>query len=100
MIDMCYTLEEIEEKAVPIAKSYGIQSLSIFGSYARHEAHADSDIDICIDKGNLRNLIQYFSFIQELEKAFQCHVDVVTTEIEDKDFLKHLLEERIILYEQ
>ncbi|MCM1246526.1 MAG: nucleotidyltransferase domain-containing protein [Roseburia sp.] len=97
---MCYTLEEIEEKAVPIAKSYGIQSLSIFGSYARHEAHTDSDIDICIDKGNLRNLIQYFSFIEELEKAFQCHVDVVTTEIEDQDFLKRLLEERILLYER
>lgn len=97
---MCYTLEEIEEKAVPIAKSYGIQSLGIFGSYARQEAHADSDIDICIEKGNLRSLVQYFSFIQELEKAFQCHVDVVTTEIEDKDFLKRLLEERIVLYER
>lgn len=60
----------------------------------------NSDIDICVEKGNLRSLIQYFSFIQELEKNLNCHVDVVTTEIEDKDFLAHILKERVVLYEK
>jgi hypothetical protein len=97
---MCYTLNEIKEKTVPIAKSYGIQSVGIFGSYARNEATDKSDIDLCVEKGSMRSLFQYFSFVQDLEKTLGCHVDVITTEIEDKDFLNHVLGERILLYER
>ncbi len=97
---MCYTLEEIKERTTPIAVSYGIQSLGVFGSYARSEATDESDVDICVEKGELRNLFQYFAFVQELEKALGCHVDVVTTEIEDRDFLKRVFKERVLLYER
>ena len=97
---MCYTLEEIKEKTTPIAVSYGIQSLGVFGSYARNEATDASDIDICVEKGSLRSLLQYFAFVNDLEEKLGCHVDVVTTEIEDKNFLNHILRERILLYER
>ena len=97
---MCYTIDEIKEKTIPIALTYGIQSLSLFGSYARNEADDNSDVDICIEKGSLRSLLQYFSFIHDLEKSLNCHVDVVTTDIEDKLFLQEILKERILLYER
>jgi predicted nucleotidyltransferase len=97
---MCYTLNEIREKTVPVAKAYGIQSLGVFGSYARNEATDESDVDICVEKGGLRSLIQYFSFVQELEQSLGCHVDVITTEIEDTDFLDQVLKERVLLYER
>jgi predicted nucleotidyltransferase len=97
---MCYTLNEIKEKTVPIAKEYGIQSLGVFGSYARNEATDESDVDICVEKGSLKSLIQYFAFVQELEKILKCHVDVVTTEIEDTDFINQVLKERVLLYER
>lgn len=97
---MCYTLEEIKEKITPIAALYGIQTLGVFGSYARNEATDDSDVDICVEKGALRGLFQYFSFVQELEKTLGCHVDVVTTEIEDKKFLEGIFKERVLLYER
>ena len=97
---MCYTLQEIKEKTIPIAAAYGVKSLGIFGSYARNEATDESDIDICVEKGSLRSLLQYFSFIHELEKILGCHVDVVTTDIEDKTFLDMVLKERILLYER
>lgn len=95
---MCYSLNQIKEKAIPIAKAYGIQSLGIFGSYARNEATDESDIDICVEKGALRSLLQYIAFVDELEEVLGCHVDVVTTEIEDKKFLNQILKERILLY--
>ena len=97
---MCYTIEEIRKKTVPIAKSYGVQSLGLFGSYARNEATDDSDVDLCVEKGSLRSLLQYFSFVHDLEKVLGCHVDVVTTEIEDKKFLNHIMKERVLLYER
>jgi len=60
---MCYSIEEIREKAIPIAIAYGVRSMSLFGSYARGGANDESDIDIYIDKGKMRSLIQYFSFV-------------------------------------
>ena len=95
---MCYTIDEIKEKTIPIALTYGIQSLSLFGSYARNAA--DDNSDVCIEKGSLRSLFQYFSFVHDLEKSLNCHVDVITTEIEDKEFLQQILKERILLYER
>ena len=35
---MIYTIEEIKDKAIPIAKAYGISRMSLFSSYARGEA--------------------------------------------------------------
>lgn len=97
---MCYTLDEIKAKASPVAEAYGIKSLSLFGSYARNEADDESDIDICVEKGKLRSLIQYFAFVNELERIFGCHVDVITTEIEDREFLNQIEKERVLLYEE
>ena len=97
---MCYTINEIRERAVPIAKEYGIKRMSLFGSYARGDANDESDVDIYIDKGKLRSLIRYFMFVTDLEKALQCHVDVVTTGIEDRDFLDRIKGEGVLLYEE
>ena len=62
---MPYTVDEIRERTGPIAKSYGIKQVNLFGSYARGEATKESDIDLYIDKGRLKSLIQYFSFVLE-----------------------------------
>ncbi|MCR5488170.1 MAG: nucleotidyltransferase domain-containing protein [Lachnospiraceae bacterium] len=97
---MCYTINEIRERAVPIAKEYGVKRMGLFGSYARGDANDESDVDIYIDKGKLRSLIRYFMFVTDLEKALQCHVDVVTTGIEDRDFLDRIKSEGVLLYEE
>ena len=39
-----YTINEIKNKILPIAKQYGVNSMSLFGSYARGEATNDSDV--------------------------------------------------------
>ena len=97
---MPYTIAEIRQKTAPIAGRYGIRSMSLFGSYARGEANENSDIDIYIDRGSLRSLIQYFSFVNELENSLKRHVDVVTTEIRDKEFLDSITREGVLLYEE
>ncbi len=94
------SIDTIREKVIPIADMYGVKSLFLFGSYARNEADESSDVDICIEKGRLRSLIQYFSFVDDLEKTLGCHVDVVTTDIEDREFLNRILKESVTLYER
>ncbi|MBD5531262.1 MAG: nucleotidyltransferase [Lachnospiraceae bacterium] len=97
---MRYTINEIKKKTTPIAKEYGIGRMSLFGSYARGEATDDSDVDLYIERGKLKSLLQYFAFIDELENVLDCHVDVVTTGIEDKQFLAEIMQEGVLLYEE
>lgn len=97
---MRYTINEIRNMTVPVAKEYGIERMSLFGSYARGEAKEDSDIDLYIERGKLKSLLQYFAFIDELENVLGCHVDVVTTGIEDKQFLSAIMKEGVLLYEK
>lgn len=97
---MLYTIPEIKEKTEPIARNYGIRRMSLFGSYARGDAKENSDIDIYIDKGRLRSLFQYFAFVNDLEDSLNCHVDVVTTGIQDKEFLDSITNEGVLLYEE
>ena len=96
---MTYTIEEIENIAIPIIKEYGVVRLSIFGSYARGEANDNSDIDFLIDKGELRGFIQYNSLVRKLEEAFNCHIDLITMGVSDRDFLKRIQKEELVIYE-
>ena len=97
---MIYTIEEIKQKAIPIAKEYGIDSMSLFGSYARGEATNDSDLDFFIDRGDIKGLLDYMGFIQDLEDIFHCHVDVVSTGINDKSFLSVIKKDGVLIYEK
>ena len=71
------SLEDIHHLLLPIIKKYGITSLSIFGSYARNEARADSDLDLLIDGGNYHGL-EFITMIDEMKKALGRPVDVIT----------------------
>ena len=40
------------------------------------------------------------AFVYDLENVLNCHVDVVTTGIKDKDFLDNIQSEGVVLYEE
>ena len=96
---MVYTIDEIKFIVVPIAKAYGIASISIFGSYAKGNATPDSDIDFIIDKGDLIG-IKYFSLLSDLENAFNCKIDLITTGFSNKDFLNSIKKDEVLIYER
>ena len=96
---MVYTIDEIKFIVIPIAKSYGIASISLFGSYAKGNATPDSDIDFIIDKGDLIG-IKYFSLLSDLENAFNCKIDLITTGFSNKDFLNSIKKDEVLIYER
>ena len=98
---MRYTIEEIRAKATPIAIHYGVEFLSLFGSYARGDADEKSDLDFLILKGNMKGVLSYCGMIADLEDAFHCHVDVVMKNaIRDQDFLAEIDRDEVKLYER
>ena len=96
---MVFTIDEIKRRVIPIVIKYGINSFSLFGSYARNEANENSDLDFIMDKGDLRGL-QYVSLVQELEDEFDCHVDVISKGSSNKKFLEAVNDGEVLLYER
>ena len=94
-----YTIEEIKRIAVPIAKQYGVKKLALFGSYARGEQSAESDIDFLIDKGRIRGL-QFFGFANALEDKFGKSVDLLSYGAIHWFIVDDVMRDEVVLYEQ
>lgn len=83
---------------VSLAEQYGAKKVSLFGSYARGEATADSDIDILLDKGAIRGM-QVLDFQEQLSQQLGKPVDVVTTAGASERFLEKIHADEVVLYE-
>ncbi len=57
---------------------FGVKSLAVFGSVARHEARPDSDVDILVEFNGAATFDRYMGLKNFLEDAFHCPVDLVT----------------------
>ena len=92
-----FTLEEIKQKSIPIAKKYGIKNLFLFGSYARGEANEESDLDFLVIGGKNFKLTRIFSLAEDLCEIFKKKVDVFEiNEINpDSNFYKKIMEEQV-----
>lgn len=93
-----YTIEELRNRIAPIAQQYGVQSVSLFGSYSKRTAADDSDIDLKIEKGKLKSLFQICGFRLAVEDALERPVDLVTSESSDRDFLDMIAKDEVLLY--
>ena len=93
-----YTIPDIRGIIAPIARQHGVKSVSLFGSYSRGSADESSDIDLKIEKGDLRSLFQISNFWLAVEDALSVPVDIVTSESSDKDFLNAIQEDEVLLY--
>ena len=74
-------LELIDQKRPDIlrlAARHGAHNVRIFGSVARGEADVLSDIDILVDLGPDRSLLDLGGLLMDLQELLGCPVDVVT----------------------
>jgi hypothetical protein len=58
----------------------GGASLSVFGSTARGEADADSDVDLLVDLNRRMGLFDFFAIRYRLEELLGCRVDLVQSD--------------------
>ena len=73
--------QQIAPVARPIAERHHVDELYLFGSMARGEGPADSDIDFIYHMSPLGNpLANIWAFHDELERAFGRHIDLVKKE--------------------
>lgn len=92
------SIETIRYWVINLAEEYGAKKVSLFGSYARGDNHADSDVDILLDKGEIRGM-KVLEFQEELSEKLGRPVDVVTTAGASERFLRKINEDAVTLYE-
>ena len=76
-----YSLSEIRKslkiKKKQLVKQYPIESLAIFGSYARDEQTEESDLDIIVEFNGVVGS-KFIQLADELEEAIGLKVDLVS----------------------
>ena len=98
MSDHIYSIEEIRTIAAPIAERHGVNALYLFGSYARGEATAASDMDFRIEKEQRFSLFQLAALQLDLENIFRKPLDVLTTQMLSPQFLSSIQPEEVLVY--
>ena len=94
-----YSLDELRGIVGDVARQYGVKKVALFGSYSEGRQSADSDIDLLIDKGDIKGLIMFNGFINSLEEKLKKDVDVITYASLERSLIKDGIKE-VVLYER
>ncbi len=84
-------LQTKREDILRIAAKYGASNVRVFGSVARGEADAESDIDLLVNMEPGRSLFDLGGLLVDLEELLGCNVDVVT-----EDGLRERIRDRVL----
>ena len=97
MSENVLSLDDIQKIVKPLAEKYHISEVYIFGSYARNEATANSDIDFLVFGGEGFRLTYVFAFAEELRMMIQKEIDVfeINEVNENSQFYKNVMKERV-----
>lgn len=93
-------IKEIQKAVAPIACSYGVKRLYLFGSYAKGTANEESDIDLMVEKGKPMSLLKLSGMRQMVQEVLKIPVDLITTAGVGEDFRKEIAGTEILLYEE
>ncbi len=85
------------EEILRIAAKYGAYNVRVFGSVARGEARADSDVDFLIELEPGRNLLDSIALMQDLEDLLNLKVDVAKPDNLNELIIERLLSEAVAL---
>ena len=78
MVDSAQTLETLRSHADEIRTRFGVRQLSVFGSVARGEARADSDVDVLVDFDGDTTFDGFMGLRCFLEDLLSRKIDLVT----------------------
>ena len=92
------SLNEIKVVVQTIAPKYGVESVYLFGSYARGDANEDSDFDFRIVGGSFRSLYDLIAFRLDLADTLGREVDVIQTKNMQDSFYRVIRDEEVLVF--
>ncbi|MBC8172476.1 MAG: nucleotidyltransferase domain-containing protein [Chitinophagales bacterium] len=91
--ELIYILQS-ELKDLPVLKAY------LFGSYARGEADAKSDIDLLVDLDKGVTLFGMLTIQETLEKSIHKKVDVISSNGISQHVQPFIEKDKLLIYER
>ena len=88
---MKISIQKIKKKITPILRHHDVTKAAIFGSFVRGEAKKNSDIDILVEIGEEKSLLDIVGLQLDLEEALKKKVDIV-----EYSTIHPLLKDRIL----
>lgn len=71
-------IESRRQAILQLARSHGVTNVRVFGSMARGDANATSDVDILVDLEPGRTLLDLGALLMDLQDLLQRKVDALT----------------------
>ena len=71
-------IDEIKAKTALILQNAGVRRAAVFGSFARGEQKASSDLDVLVELQEGKTLLDLIALKQRLAQALGVNVDIVT----------------------
>jgi uncharacterized protein len=78
VMNISQLLQQKRRQVLEITEGHGALNVRLFGSVARGESTATSDLDLLIEMAPERTLLDVIAIKQDLEELLGCKVDVVT----------------------
>jgi predicted nucleotidyltransferase len=90
-------LQEKRQEILSLAARYGATNVRVFGSVARGEADAASDLDMLVDLEPGRSLLDLGGLLMDLQQLLGREVDVVTEKGLRARIRERVLKEAVLL---
>lgn len=90
-------LESKRQAVLDLARRYGITHVSVFGSMAREDATATSDIDLLVDIGEKTTGFGLGRLLMDLQDLLGRRVDLVTEQALHPSIREKILREAVRL---
>ena len=102
MSEKIYSIEEIRTILKKILIDTPVDSVILFGSYAKNEATENSDIDLIIDTKQILMGFKLFSLITKIEETFHKQIDAFEKSevIENSEIDEEIKKTGVIVYEK
>lgn len=97
------TLKKIKEILGPAFDEFGVKRLDVFGSLARGNETADSDVDLLVEfeDPDLQPSRRYFGLLHYIEDKLEMDVDLITiNSLKNPYFRDRVLQEKVTIYER
>jgi predicted nucleotidyltransferase len=95
-----WTLDALRAKRdeiLALAAKRGACNVRVFGSVARNQGAAGSDVDLLVDFESGRSLLDHGGLIADLQDLLGCEVDVVTAKAVHKRLEARIMQEALPL---
>ncbi len=90
-------LDEIKSIVLATLKPYNTAKIGVFGSFARNEQVADSDVDILVEFKDQLDLLEIIGLEQELSEKIGRRVDLVTEKAVHPNIRPYIAKDIVLL---